>query len=325
MTIVVAAVIWVGLVALFVLKWPGQADRSTIYFGMTAGFGLLLNIDPIYLAADGWLGGVNLADLMANTAIIVGVSAFARGVAKAADGSSSITRVVLGPYVLVGVVVISAAAFSMIKTAGSSTRFMLDYGDQPAAAVYSGVQHLYFGMVTLAMAVVCIGQLSKVCGFMRIATVVLLIGSLGQALTCIVVIVMDVAHVAGNESLLRLGQYSYDYGNSLSIILIAAGLVMLPTARFLESRRTNAQIARLVEELGPAWSRALEAKSSGPRVEPSGDQESVLYRQLIEIRDAQASLGSQYELSPAEVSRLETAEAFLLGGSAAGRHDGMTA
>ena len=319
MTIVVAAAIWTGLIALFFFKWHSPADRSTIYFGMAAGFGLLLNIDPVYLIADRWVGGANLADLLANTAIIVGVAAFARGVAKAADGSSRIARVVLGPYVLVGVVVISAAAFAMIKTTGSSTRFMLDYGDQPAAAVYSGVQHLYFGLVTLAMAVVCIGQLASVRGFTRTATIVLLIGSLGQTLTCIVVVVMDVSHVAGNESLLRLGQHFYDYGNSLSIVLIAAGLVMLPSARFLDSRRTNAQIAWLVEELGPAWSRALEAKSSGPKVEPSGDQESVLYRQLIEIRDAQASLGSKYELSAAEVSRLETAEAFLLGGSSAGR------
>jgi len=317
MTIVVAAAIWVGLIAVFILRWHSQADRSTIYLGMAAGFGLLLNIDSVYLIADGWLGGVNLGDLLANTAIIVGVSSFARGVAKAADGSSSIARVVLGPYVLVGVVVISAAAFSMIETTGSSTRFMFDYGDQPAAAVYSGVQHLYFGLVTLAMAVVCIGQLANVRGFMRTSTIVLLIGSLGQTLTCIAVIVMDVSHVAGNESLLRLGQYVYDYGNSLSIVLIAAGLVMLPSARFFNSRRTNAQIARLVEELSPAWSRALEARSSGPTVEPSGDQESVLHRQLVEIRDAQASLGSKYELSPAEVSQLETAEAFLLGGSSA--------
>jgi len=322
MTIVVAAAIWVGLIAVFILRWHSQADRSTIYLGMAAGFGLLLNIDSVYLIADGWLGGVNLGDLLANTAIIVGVSSFARGVAKAADGSSSIARVVLGPYVLVGVVVISAAAFSMIKTTGSSTRFMFDYGDQPAAAVYSGVQHLYFGLVTLAMAVVCIGQLANVRGFMRTSTIVLLIGSLGQTLTCIAVIVMDVSHVAGNESLLRLGQYVYDYGNSLSIVLIAAGLVMLPSARFFNSRRTNAQIARLVEELSPAWSRALEARSSGPTVEPSGDQESVLHRQLVEIRDAQASLGGEYELSPAEVSQLETAEAFLLGGSSAGpRHE----
>ena len=40
-------------------------------------------------------------------------------------------------------------------------------------------------------------------------------------------------------------------------------------------------------------------------------------RQLVEIRDAQASLGSKFDLSPAEVSRLETAEAFLIGGSSA--------
>jgi hypothetical protein len=152
---------------------------------------------------------------------------------------------------------------------------------------------------------------------MLASTIVLLIGSLGQTLTSIDVIVMDIAHVAGNESLLRLGQFFYDYVGGLSIVLIAAGFVMLPSARFFNARRTNAQIARLIEELSPAWSRALEARSSGPTVEPSGDQESVLHRQLVEIRDAQASLGSKFDLSPAEVSRLETAEAFLIGGSSA--------
>ena len=317
MTIVTAAAIWIGLIALFIFRWHSQADHSTIYLGMAAGFGLLLNIDPVYLITDGWLGGDNLADLLANSAIIVGVASFARGVAKAAHGSPPIARVVLGPYVLVGVAAISVAAFSLIETTGSSTRFMVDYGNQPAAAVYSGVQHLYFGLVTLAMAVVCIGQLASVRGFMLASTIVLLIGSLGQTLTSIDVIVMDVSHVAGNESLLRLGQFFYDYVGGLSVVLIAAGFVMLPSARFFNARRTNAQIAQLIEELSPAWSRALEARSSGPTVEPSGDQESVLHRQLVEIRDAQASLGSKFDLSPAEVSRLETAEAFLIGGSSA--------
>ncbi|MGZ8801246.1 MAG: hypothetical protein ACXWZL_01130 [Mycobacterium sp.] len=322
MTIFIAAAVWIGLIAVFILRWHSPADHSTIYLGMAVGFGLVLNISPVYLIVDGWLGGDNLGDLLANTAIIVGVSSFARGVAKAADGSSPIARVILGPYVLVGVVVLSVAAFSMIETTGSSTRFMVDYGDQPAAAVYSGVQNLYFGLVTLAMAVVCIGQLANVRGFMLASTIVLLIGSLGQTLTCIDVIVMDVSHVAGNESLLRLSQSFYDYVNGLSIVLIAAGFVMLPSGRVFNARRTNAQIARLVEELSPAWSRALEARSSGPTVEPSGDQESVLHRQLVEIRDAQASLGSEYELSPVEVSRLETAEALLLGGTSAGpRHE----
>jgi hypothetical protein len=323
MTIVVAGAIWTGLIALLIFRWRSPADRSTTYLGMAVGFGLLLNIDPVYLIADGWLGGHNFADLLANTAIIVGVSSFARGVAKAADGSPPIAKVILGPYVLLVVVAVSTASFSMIETTGSSTLFMVDYGGQPAAAVYSGSQHLYFGLVTLAMAVVCIGQLTNVRGFMLVSTIVLLIGSIGQTLTCVDVIFMDVSHVLGNASLLRFGQSFYDYSNGLSIVLLAAGFAMLPGARFFDARRTRARIARMVEELGPAWSRALNARASGPTVEPSGDQEAILHRQLVEIRDAQASLGGEYDLSPAEISRLETAEAFLLGGSsAAPRHEG---
>lgn len=312
MTVLIAAAIWAALIGVAILRRHSPTDRSTIYLGMAVGFGLLLNIDLVYLAVDATLGGENYADLLANTAIIVGFSSFARGIAKAANVSSPVAKIMLGPYVLVAVMILSAAAFSMIETSGSSTRFMADYGDQPAAAAYSIVQHLYFGTVTLAMAVVCIGQRAQARGFMLAAINVLLIGSLGQTLTCIDVIVMDIAHLAGNEDLLGIGQSIYDYCNGLSIMLIAAGFVMIPTARIRAARRTDKQIARLINDLHPAWSRAAEARSSRLSLQPAGDQESVLYRQLIEIRDAQASLGSQFELSATEVAQLDVAEAILL-------------
>lgn len=312
MTVLIAAAIWAALISVAILRRHSPTDRSTIYLGMAVGFGLLLNIDAVYLAVDGTLGGENYADLLANTAIIVGFSSFARGIAKAANVSSPVAKIILGPYVLVAVMILSAAAFSMIETSGSSTLFMADYGHQPAAAAYSIVQHLYFGTVTLAMAVVCIGQRASARGFMLAAINVLLIGSLGQTLTCIDVIVMDLAHLADNEGLLGFGQRIYDYSNGLSIMLIAAGFVMIPSARILEARHTDKQIARLVRELHPAWSRATEARSPRLPLNPAGGQESVLYRQLVEIRDAQASLGPRFQLSPTEVDRLDVAEALLL-------------
>ena len=137
MTVVIAAAIWAALVGVAILRRHSPTDRSTIYLGMAVGFGLLLNVDSVYLAVDGVLGGDNYADLLANTAIIVGFSSFARGIAKAANVSSPVAKIVLGPYVLVAVMILSAAAFSMIETSGSSTRFMVDYGDQPAAGAYS--------------------------------------------------------------------------------------------------------------------------------------------------------------------------------------------
>lgn len=322
MTVLIAAAIWAALVGVAILRRHSPADRSTIYLGMAVGFGLLLNVDSVYLAVDGVLGGENYADLLANTAIIVGFSSFARGIAKAANVSSPVAKIVLGPYVLVAVMILSAAAFAMIETSGSSTRFMVDYGDQPAAAAYSIVQHLYFGTVTLAMAVVCIGQRAQSRGVMLAAINVLLIGSLGQTLTCVDVIVMDIAHLAGNEGLLGIGQRIYDYSNGLSIVLIAAGFVMIPGARILLARRADEQIAHLVRDLSPAWSRATQARSSRLSLEPAGDQESVLYRQLVEIRDAQSVLGSQFQLSPAEVTQLDIAEALLLDRSpAVPRHE----
>lgn len=316
--VLIAASVWLAVIGLLALRGQGAADRSTIYATASVGVGVALNITPLYLAVDAWLGGRNLTDLLANTAIVFGMSALARAVTLASDQHIWLSKVLLGPRatwlaVAFTVVAFSALAFSQIDMHGTSARFMIDYGDQPASAMYSGVQHVYFGAVTASLAIVCAREARNVDGAKRIATIVLMLGGALQAISCLDVLVMDISHVAGNERVLRLAQTVYDYVNGISFLLITAGFVLLPLGRLLDARKDRKRSAQLVETLSPAWKRARALKPLGPAVEQSFDHGPALYRLIIEVRDVQATLGQRFDLSHDEAVALDEAERHLLG------------
>lgn len=316
--ILIAASVWMAVIGLVVLRGHGAADRSTIYATASVGVGLALNISPLYMAVDAWLGGRNLTDLIANTAIIFGMSALARAVARASSEQMWLSRIVLGPRtawfaVAFTVVAISAVAFSQIEMRGTSALFMIDYGDQPATALYSSVQHVYFGAVTASLAIICAREAMRVRGAKLFGTIVLMLGGALQAFSCVDVLIMNFSHVAGNEAILSTAQTIYDYVNGTSILLITAGFVLLPLGRLVDRRHENARAAQLVQVLTPAWKRARLLKPLGPTVEKSDDHSSALYRLIIEIRDVQATLGQGFRLSAQETVALDEAERHLSG------------
>jgi hypothetical protein len=316
--VLIATSVWLAVVGLVILRGQGAADRSTIYATASVGVGVALNITPLYLEVDAWLGGHNFTDLIANTAIIFGMSALARAVALASDQQIWLSRIVLGPRttwltVAFTVVAVSSIAFSLIEMDGTSAHFMIDYGDQPATALYSGVQHVYFGAVTASLAVICAREAMRVRGAKRLATIVLMLGGAIQTLSCLDVLIMDVSHVAGNEAVLRTAQTFYDYVNGISFLLITAGFVLLPLGRLVDHRRENARAAQLVQALTPAWKRARTLKPLGPTIEKSDDHASALYRLIIEVRDVQATLGPGLGLSADETAALDEAELRLSG------------
>lgn len=316
--VLIAASVWLAVVGLVILRGHGAADRSTIYAAASVGMGLALNITPLYTTVDALLGGRNLAGLIANTAIIVGMSALARAVAHASNQQTRLSRITLGPRaswlsVVVTVVAISAIAFSQIEMDGTSARFMIDFGDQPPAAVYSGVQHVYFGAVTASLAIICAREMLRVRGAKQFGTAVLMLGGAIQTISCVDVLVMDIAHVASDETVLSVAQTIYDYVNAISFLLITAGFVLLPIGGLIDSRRATKKSAQLVRTLTPAWKRARTLKPLGPAVEGSPDSTSALYRLIIEVRDAQATLSRGFHLSTDEAGALDEAEHHLIG------------
>lgn len=316
--VLIAASLWLAVIGLIILRGHGATDRSTVSATAAVGVGLSLNISPLYMTVDAWLGGHNLTDLFANTAIIFGMSALARGVARASTEQIWLSALVLGPRrtwltVAITVAAISTLAFSQIEMEGTSARFMIDYGDQPATALYSGVQHVYFGAVTASLAIICAREARRIRGAKRLATLILMLGGAIQTLSCIDVLVMDASHVAGNDGVLTAAQGVYDYVNAISFLLITAGFVLLPLSRLIDDRRHNRRSVHLLETITPAWVRAQDLEPLGPRVEKSPDHGSALYRLVVEVRDVQATKGQDFTLTTDEATALEEAERHLMG------------
>lgn len=316
--VLIATCLWLAVIGLIILRGHGAADRSTVYATASVGVGLSLNISPLYLAVDSWLGGHNLADLIANIAIIVGMSALARAVARASNEQIWLSKLVLGPRrrwlaVALAIAVLSALAFSQIEMAGTSARFMIDYGDQPAAALYSGIQHVYFGAVTASLAIICAREATRVRGAKRLATLVLMLGAAIQTISCLDVLVMNASHVAGNEDVLAAAQGVYDYVNAISFLLITAGFVLLPVGRLIDNRRHNKRSFHLLETITPAWERAQDLEPLGARVEMTDDHGLALYRLVVEVRDVQATKGQEFILTTDEAAALDEAEHHLMG------------
>ncbi|MGP5672905.1 hypothetical protein [Brachybacterium alimentarium] len=314
----IATALWLAVIGLIILRGHGAADRSTINATASVGVGLSLNISPLYLTVDAWLGGHNLTDLIANVAIIFGMSALARGVARASNEQMWLTKLVLGPRrtwltVAITVAAISTLAFSQIDMEGTSARFMIDYGHQPAAALYSGVQHVYFGAVTASLAIICAREASRVRGAKRLATIILMLGGAIQTLSCLDVLVMDASHVAGNDRVLAAAQGVYDYVNAISFLLITAGFVLLPLGRLIDDRRQNKRSIHLLGTITPAWERAQDLEPLGARVENTDDHGSALYRLVVEVRDVQATKGHDFTLTTDEAAALDEAERHLMG------------
>ena len=95
--VLIATALWLAVIGLIILRGHGAADRSTINATAAVGVGLSLNISPLYMTVDAWLGRHNLTGLIANIAIIFGMSSLARAVARASSEQIWLSKLVLGP------------------------------------------------------------------------------------------------------------------------------------------------------------------------------------------------------------------------------------
>ena len=88
-------------------------------------------------AADRLLGATNIATLLADLALMLGIFFLGRAIARASEFKPRAVRVALGRTTLGVAVIAVIVAFSTIDQGATTTSFMLDLGDQPAAAAYS--------------------------------------------------------------------------------------------------------------------------------------------------------------------------------------------
>jgi hypothetical protein len=288
-----ASVIWVLVLCLL----PGarsRKDHSILVAAVAIATALTLNVDSIYIAGEAALGGRNLLDLSANILMVVGIYFLSQAILRAAefnDASGRNDR--LGLTILACVAAGLVAAFFNIEAPASSTRFMLDYGDQPAAALYSAIQFVYIGIVVSVTGYVCFRFRRRMATFyFRLAFALIGIGCLLALMVVFAVLGMDVAHLLGNLAMMRQLAVVYDASFVGAMLFLCAGLALPPVARRI-SRRTELKTREvLLTRLTDTWGKATAARERNRLAAPAEGIEGGdvitrrLHRMLVEIQDA---------------------------------------
>ena len=232
----VAVLMWLLVASLLILR-RGRAERSITYAAITIAVAMTINVDAVYRPIDALLGGSNVATLIGDCALMVGIFFLGRGIMKAGEYQPGPVRIALGPTTLLvalgGVVV----AFLLIDRGATTTNFMIDLGAQPAAAAYSMIQFTYYGIVVGTMAVLASRQYRLSAGVQRLPAGSLVVGALLGVAFCVVVLIMDVAHLVGRVDVMSAVSIAYAPLYLLTFLFLCVGLAGQPTVRFLRARR----------------------------------------------------------------------------------------
>ncbi|WP_439592652.1 hypothetical protein [Microbacterium sp.] len=320
----VAVLMWLLVASLLILR-RGRAERSITYAAVTIAVAMTINVDAVYQPLDALLGGSNGATLIGDCALMVGIFFLGRGIMKAGEYQPGPVRIALGPTTLLvalgGVVV----AFLLIDRGATTTNFMIDLGAQPAAAAYSMIQFTYYGLVVGTMAVLASRQYRLSTGVQRLPAGSLVVGALLGVIFCVVVLIMDIAHLVGRVDVMSAVSIAYAPLYLLTFLFLCVGLAGQPTVRYLRARRRATRTRSLVNELSPAWRAATIVRpglsqSDAAPVRTEG-LEAQLHRQVVEIRDAMIDPRVTFSLSARDRLVLEAAERHLLGGDRARIHE----
>lgn len=316
MTQVLVSVLMWALVTVLLILRRGRGDRSITYSALTIAIAMTLNIDAVYSWVDGLLGGTNIATLVADLALMVGIFFLGRGVAKVTGDRRRVVQIALGRTLLALAVAGVAASFFLIDRGATTTTFMLELGAQPAAAAYSMIQFAYDGVIVTAMAAAATRQIVQSRGTDRLPAASLVIGSLSGLALSIVIIAMDIAHLAGNLPLMFALGVAYDPLFLSTFLFLCVGLAGQPALRWGGARSRARSTRGLVDRVNPIWERAIRVRpglSQFDRGLVAQDPETRLHRQVVEIRDAVIDPRVTFELSEYERVVVDEAEAHLIG------------
>jgi hypothetical protein len=171
------------------------------------------------------------------------------------------------------------------------------------------------------MAVLASRQYRLSVGLQRLPAGCLVVGAILGVALCLVVLIMDVAHLVGRVDVMSAVSIAYAPLYLLTFLFLCVGLAGQPTLRFLRARRRATHTRSLINELSPAWRAATIVRpglsqSDAVPVRTEG-LEAQLHRQVVEIRDAMIDPRVSFSLSANDRLVLESAEQHLLGADGA--------
>ncbi|MBS1674693.1 MAG: hypothetical protein JSS74_12105, partial [Actinobacteria bacterium] len=214
--------------------------------------------------------------------------------------------------------------FFLIERGRTTTLFMRELGGQPAAAAYSMIDFGYCGIVVVSMALLAVGQLRTSKGLNPLPAVLVFVGAAYGLALCIVIYVMDIAHLVGDLKLISELSAVYEPLFLMTFILLCAGLAAQPTVRLFQQRIRRVQAERLRRQLEPLWLRATFLRPGLRTNATAEDPEARLHRTIVEIRDAAIDPRVSLALTSSERVALDRAEQHLLGNETIGLQPKIT-
>ena len=316
---IAAAVIW-GLVLCLLPRIRQRTDHSIVVAAVTIASALTLNIDPVYLVGDALLGGRNVLDLCSNILMVVGIYFLSRAILRAADPRELPATPDRFGLVVLGLVVAGLIlSFSLVDAPRTSTSFMLDYGGQWYAAIYSAVQFVYIGVVVSMTGYTCFrfrGDMSR--PYFRFAFALIGVGCALAVVLVLAVLGMDIFHLLGDLDSMRALSVVYDGAVIGAMTFLCAGLALPPVARRVARRSDAKTESALVNGLTEVWEMTTGTRTEvrlDSGVNNAGKSDSArwrLHRMLVETQDAllvDPALGKL--LSSGDLQVLARAEEYL--------------
>lgn len=317
----VAVLMWLLVACLLVVR-RRRRERSLTYAALTIAIAMTLNVDAIYIAVDSLLGASNIATLVADGALMVGLFFLGRGIMRAGAYRPGPVRVALSRLTLLIALGGIIGTFFAIDRGRTTTAFMLDLGAQPTAAAYSIIGFTYCGIVVAAMALLAARQFRLGEGVQRVPAALVFLGSVFAVAFCAVVLIMDIAHVVRELDLMAAVSKAYGPLHLLTFVFLCVGLAGQPVVRYCQARARRKRADSFIEQLEPIWDRAILVRPGLSQVGASPltgeDAQTRLHRTVVEIRDAMIDRRNPFQLDDIDQGLLEQAERHLLGADGRG-------
>jgi hypothetical protein len=269
--------------------------------------GTTLNIDPLYITIDSWIGNRNILNLIVHIVLGLGMTELSRLIVAATGASNARWRLL----VAVGVALAGAQALMLLttETPQSATNFTDVFGAIPAIAWYQGLFFAWIGLITAYTGVECMrrDRAGERASF-RIGFDVIAASCFAGVLAVLIKLLLVTQEATGTEnSLSDIAYVGYRALIAVTLMGFAVGFALPAYHRgrqqIDERARQRAALARLqpiVERLSEteAGQRARQAAALSLG---RGSSREQLYRWVIFVDDIRIE---HPELLSAEESKL---------------------
>lgn len=294
---IIAAGLMVSL-TLIVIASRGQGkDTSILWASVLISVSMVLNVNPVYVLTDVWVGGRNRADLGANLLLLTGVYFLARAIHRAAQPASTSRRSSYDVWAKAGLAGAAASAtilFILIDAPVTSTSFMQDYGGQWAAGLYSASQYIYVGAVMATAGWTCFRfRKAWTTGIYTAAFALIGLGCLSAVLLVVEVLLFDALHLLGVAQAFSALSGIYAVMHSATFVFLCTGMALPPASRKVAAIYETSRTSSVLTGLEPVWGQAV-AGNAGLTLDldvvpkRTDRRRHELHRMIVEIQDSLA-------------------------------------